>query len=135
MAAYELPTFNLTCGIYTNNLDFSLRAHRLDSICQLRGPQQGPRGGNAFFGDFADVMVVPLLLLPALTDIRDKASTPGHGPDLVEVPVGSGRWYCPQVVDDIGKGFANEHRFATLQKVWADFGPFTNLPSWPAPIP
>jgi hypothetical protein len=63
------------------------------------------------------------LLVPALTDIRgwnDPVSA-----DVVEVPQGSGRFYIVDQVDDYGKGFANEHRFAILEQTTP----------WPQPIP
>jgi hypothetical protein len=62
----------------------------------------------------AGVPIVAMsLLLPALTDVR---ATQGVGgvPDTVEVPAGSGRWYGVAGVDDIGKGYANEHRTACI---------------------
>jgi hypothetical protein len=62
------------------------------------------------------------LLLPKLTDIRP--SWNGQGPDIVEVPDGSLRFYRVFWVDDIGKGFANEHRFAVL----------CYFPSFPQPV-
>lgn len=52
------------------------------------------------------------MLLPKLTDIR--ATWNGLQPDLVEVPKGSKRFYGVVFVDDIGKGFANEHRLALI---------------------
>lgn len=69
------------------------------------------------------VFTAETLLLPPLVDVRD-GSCPS-GPDVVEVPAGSGRFYDVATVDDIGKGFANEHRAAVLTK----HGP------WPQPIP
>jgi hypothetical protein len=76
----------------------------------------------------------PALLLPPLTDIRDNSC--GTRSDVVECPADTRRWYNVSAVDDIGKGFDNEHRVATLQKGgwfgdWVTFG-FT---PWPAPIP
>jgi hypothetical protein len=65
----------------------------------------------------------PVLLLPPHTDIRDPFTA--SGADYVEVPSGSGRWYRVYYVDDIGKGFGNEHRAAMLVKQTI----------WPAPIP
>lgn len=56
---------------------------------------------------------VPMeLLLPARTDIR--ASWNGAVSDLVEVPSGSKRFYTVAWVDDVGRGFANEYRLATM---------------------
>jgi hypothetical protein len=48
--------------------------------------------------------------------------------DLVEVPAGTGRFYRVQWVDDLGKGFDNEHRFALLLQT-NTFSP------WPIPMP
>lgn len=63
------------------------------------------------------------LLVPKTTDIRDVFSATGA--DIVEVPVGSGLFYAVQYVDEIGRGFANEHRVAEI---------FKNGPS-PTPFP
>lgn len=66
-------------------------------------------GGTGFIG-------VPLftmtLLVPADTDIRDRLSPDGS--DTIECPAGSGRYYEAVYVDDLGKGFANEHRGVLL---------------------
>ena len=71
------------------------------------------------------------LLLPALTDIRSVVTFPGGGGskcDIVECPLGSGRFYLVISVDDVGKGFGNEFRCAAIQA--------TNLYGvWPTPIP
>lgn len=79
-----------------------------------------------------------LLAVPKGSDIRglDGLSLL----DLVEVPALSGRYYFVTGVDDIGKGFANEYRAATLVKINAYiFGFFPNpwnCPmSWPVPYP
>lgn len=63
------------------------------------------------------------VLLPRATDIRDNKAP--AGPDLAECPVGSGRFYDVVFVDDIGAGFANEHRFAQLR----------GIATWPLPYP
>ncbi len=82
--------------------------------------------------------IVPIdttILLPALTDIRD-----GYGaaltPDVVECPSGSGRWYVVFGVDDFGKGFPNEHRYALVNKIgqWIGGTTYAGL-FWPTPIP
>lgn len=74
-------------------------------------------------GSIGVVFVSPVLLLPAGTDVRDASC--GLGPDRVEAPAGTGRFYDAVYVDDIGKGFANEHRAVVLVKA----------ATWPAPIP
>lgn len=131
--SFSVPTFNLTCGIHTvtppSNYDL-----RLQSACNLAMGKRTawPFGGSAI--DSANVGFTAQLLLPALTDVRD--SSGGHVADVVEVPIGSGRFYQVQMVDDVGKGFPNEYRFATLAKIWAfgDWIPY-NVPNWPIPIP
>lgn len=66
------------------------------------------------------------LLLPPSTDVR---AIPQSGQRTVaEVPAGSGRFYEVQDVDDIGKGFPNEHRAATLLAT-SSYG------FWPLPYP
>ena len=74
-------------------------------------------------GDPGEDTAVNYLLVTALTDIRDNIS-PG-GPDVVELPAGTLRYYYVKQVDDVGKGFANEFRVAVIAK----------LTPWPAPIP
>jgi len=133
---FRLPDFPLLCDVYTNPTgDFFTKVLRLSGIkCQLRGPQQGPRPGNAFFGDFMDVSYVQLLLIPPLTDIRGRAQVGANLVDILEVPSGSNRWYVPQVVDDIAKGFPNEHRFCTLSMLFPN-PQIVNCPPWPVPLP
>jgi len=117
---YEQPTFNLTCNLKTGPLH---TVTRLSPICNLAW---GRRVNVASTGGTSEIgvpLVTVTLLLPALTDIRGPQSS--GGPDLVEVPAGSGRTYLVAMVDDIGKGFANEHRAAVLQQ--------TGI--WPTPIP
>jgi hypothetical protein len=121
--SYTLPTFNLSVNIW-----------RYPSYPGV--PTLTAMGNLAYSRRTASDLVGPLpvtptycyarvmsLLLPRLTDIRDAASEADG--DLVEVPAGSGRVYQVTYVDDIGKGFANEHRIALLYK----------YPLWPAPIP
>jgi hypothetical protein len=64
------------------------------------------------YGEDGPANIAMQLLLPAGTDIRGPASSTGA--DSVEVPSGSGRWYGVFFVDDIAKGFSNEHRLALL---------------------
>jgi hypothetical protein len=72
------------------------------------------------------------LLLPKLTDVR--AAYNGLQPDIVEVPAGSKRFYGVVGVDDIGKGFSNEHRIAWLSYVFAGNTTLAGGP-FPAPVP
>lgn len=99
--AYRLPNFNLEVGIW----------HPPIAVPPPVGPAAIETVGNLSPGRRVSMLAVASamemwLLLPPLTDIRRLG--------YVQVPLGSGRWYQVQVVDDIGKGFANEHRFAII---------------------
>lgn len=127
---YVVPTFNLLCNVKGNAGTLvapipPVAPYRLTGqICALvwgRRVNVASTGGTTFVG-------VPLqtisLLLPARTDIRGPACTIGE--DCVECPAGSGRWYCVYAMDDIGRGWPNEHRCAVMMAI----------PSfWPDPVP
>jgi hypothetical protein len=121
---YTLPVFNLLCNIDVN------------AFGGVPGPQPGPfrislcpcnlawgrrvtamsTGGT---GDAGVIVVTTQLLLPPLTDVRGPQDTVAA--DEVEVPAGSGRVYRVVAVDDIGKGFGNEHRVAVLYALGGDW--------------
>jgi hypothetical protein len=130
--AFVLPNFNLTCNIHS--VVAGVHTFRLGSPCNLAlGRRTGLILGAGVQDNGFDALT-PSLLLPALTDIRD--SSCGGEMDIVEVPAGTGRWYLVAGVDDIGKGFANEHRVATLFKTWGFPGNGSGLTApWPTPIP
>lgn len=133
--AFTLPDFNLVCDVYAMpGGTWSTRALRTAGVaCNLalgRRVQQ-------MTVDFPDSILgaaAPSLLLPPLTDVRDYAC--GGTADMVEVPSGSGRWYQVALVDDIGKGFANEHRIAWIYKAAQAYSAtrYSGL-VWPSPIP
>ncbi len=124
---YRLPTFNLFCNITTCNVPnvpgIPTGPFRLTGqACQLtygRRVNVASTGGTSTPGVMASSMS---LLLPPLTDVRGPQDTVSF--DMVEVPAGSGRWYQVEAVDDIGKGFSNEHRSASI---------FALAGSWVAP--
>lgn len=124
---YTLPNFNLLCNIFTVQ-DFTAPP-RVVSPCNLAFgrrtamPTVGPDPVDTYGQGQGSIC----LLLPALTDIRDIANN--TGPDGVECPAGSGRLYFVVAWDDIGKGFANEHRCAILTKY------YTVAQPWPTPSP
>lgn len=126
---FRLPTFNILCNVFPmtvpNVPSVPINPPRLaDQMCQLT---YGRRVNVASTGG-TDEAGVPLqamnLLLPPGTDIRGPQDTVSA--DMVEVPSGSGRWYWVYFVDDIGRGFSNEHRTA---------GIFALAGSWAAPYP
>lgn len=123
---YQLPVFNLTCNIWTGippTPDVSLPAGppRLALVpCALvygRRVNVASTGGTGSAG-------IPLqcmnLLLNALADIRGPQDDTCN--DLVECPAASGRFYWVSFVDDIGKGYANEHRTAGLLAIVGGWG-------------
>lgn len=124
--AFRLPTFNVTVNIWrstnshTNPPDVvtvgNLSPGRLVSVS----------GTNPFLVAPGSIVAFMLLRLPPLTDIEDGILSGTLSPDQVEVPAGSGRFYRSVYVDDIAKGFANEHRFAYVVK--------GSIP-WPVPYP
>ncbi len=133
---FTVPDFNLTCEIFAGPYD--LRVLRLSAVpCNLAmgrrvqvnfhgtdGPNYGPATSS--------------LLVPAGTDVRDNAQLVGGGApyDIIEVPSGSGRWYYVTGVDDVGKGFPNEYRFVSMDKLSSNAGlaQTTGL-FWPVPMP
>lgn len=122
---FRLPTFNLMVGIWRGSTPHTsppdviamgnLSPGRIVAVAQQ----------NAVLATPGAILGWMYLRLPALTDIRD-GILGATSLDQVEVPLGSGRFYRAVYVDDIGKGFANEHRYAYLCK---------GSDPWPEPIP
>lgn len=130
--AFSLPTFNITVNIHT--VAGGANVFRLSSPANLALGRRiaQPAAAGEQTGGLAGL--TPTLLFPAGTDVRD--SSCGGEMDIIEAPAGSGRWYLATLVDDIGKGFPNEHRFATLYKTWGFPGNGSGLTlPWPTPIP
>jgi hypothetical protein len=126
--AYTLPTFNLGVNVWhyphfpgggppdlvtTGNLAYGRRV-------------MSPSGTT--FGDDYPMMGAATLLLPPLTDIRLFPINDAVQSSIIECPAGTGRYYTTLFVEDIGKGFANEHR-AVIMFQTATFG------LWPVPMP
>lgn len=114
--AYVLPNFNLTCNVWSG-FDPSAPSPpvgppRLAAIpCALvlgRRVNVASTGGTGAPGIPLQAMNV---LFPALTDVRGPQDVTAA--DALEVPAGSGRFYGVYFVDDIGKGYTNEHRTAS----------------------
>jgi len=110
--AYVLPTFNLVVNIWHPVV--VIPPPGVPNIVTVGNLTPGRRWqwGSAFG------MGRMYLLLPPLTDVRVGG--------VAEVPGGSTRWYKVFWVDDIGKGFANEHRYAILD---------ADVANWPIPYP
>jgi hypothetical protein len=122
--AFVLPTFNILVDIYGAGLPPPAGPPRATAVpAQLRAPA----ANNIVIVSVASANSAMVLLIAPLTDIRDGFNAPINSSDWIEAPAGTGRFYRVVFVDDIGKGFPNEHRFAILQKVLA-------VP-WPTRIP
>lgn len=93
----------------------NLGVSRLDTPCQLRGPQKVWAGE-----DSANFWVAVVeVLFPKATDLRDWFSYDGvalTGADLIEVPLGSAIYYTIVAVYDTAKGFGNEYRVGMAYK-------------------
>lgn len=124
--AFVVPQMPLLCDIFDNAAGPPGPARLANVPCNLTGGKRTLLSESAnstdevYFGQMT-------LLLPALTDARG-FETGGAGPDWIECPSGSGRIYLCLRVDDFGKGFANEHRFANIT-------PIPDIYPWPIPIP
>jgi hypothetical protein len=123
--SFSPPVFNLQAQLYTGG-DFSLPPRAVVG-CNLafgRRVTFPPGSSESSLGQAMDMQ----LLLPAGTDIRGLLNA--DGPDGVQCPPDSGRYYVVDFVDDAGKGFSNEHRVALLaQSLGVGDAP------WPTPIP
>ncbi len=68
-----------------------------------------------YYGIYSWLPCRGICLFPKGTDIRCQLNALHSGEnDLLEIPATSGRYYNVQFVDDLGKGFGTEHRFAAL---------------------
>lgn len=108
---FVLPAFNLAVNIWRAGAIPPVGAPAVVTFGNLSPGKTISEG----LGALGHVM---WLRLPRFTDIRRF--------DIVEVPAASGRFYKVFEVDDIGKGFPNEHRFALIQ---------TDYSGWPQPYP
>jgi len=120
--AYVIPQMPLLCAIWSQGDTPGVDPPReFDVPCNLGW---GRRVLNAALTyPSTGVCVHAQLLLLAGTDIRGYLNSGTY--DQVEVPQGSGRFYYVSQVDDIGKGFPNEHRFALI----------STSGNWPEPYP
>lgn len=144
--AFRVPAMPLTCNIWRQGNPYG-NPPDVVSRCNLsmgRRVQQfvypattDPSPTNPAF-EFLSLELG--LLLPKGTDIRPAELFGIIVGDMVEVPAGTGRWYWVTAVDDVGKGFANEYRFAVVTQLTAQWlgkigSNWGSPPPWPAPIP
>lgn len=125
---FSLPTFNLTVNAWRSIHNPLVDPPDTVEDCNLAWGRRASVPASGGTSTVGVVFTAMTLLLPPLSDVRDGLQ-PGTGADVVEVPAGSGRFYDVLLVDDIGKGFPNEHRCAVVLK--------SVLPGlqWPTPYP
>lgn len=125
--SYSIPQMPLLFAVWSNADDPTTDPPRdFDIPCNLGWGRRGLSSSPGFVGS-GTAPALAQLLVPAGTDIRGMANQAATDPDWVEVPQGSGRYYIVWQVDDIGKGFPNEHRFGLIS-------PLTAI-GWPVPYP
>lgn len=119
--AFSVPEMPLTVGVYSANEDGKAGIRLFTPGNLALGKRVSTQFWNWSYTGEAGVFAV--LLCPKGTDIRDVFSAPFA--DYLEIPTGTGRWYIVDLVDDMGKGFDNEHRAVWCHKALI----------WPAPVP
>lgn len=126
---YVIPQFNLFCQLWdypaytlVPPVPPAADPREVNVPCALVYGRRVNVAAALGYGEFGYPTFLMNLLLPAGTDIRGPQNRTG-GPDLVEVPQGSGRYYVVYGVDDIGKGWPNEHRTAAIQSLAFTWSP------------
>ena len=129
MAGFRVPTFPLRVNVWRNTtgvlgsdtMAAPVLAGAPANLAYGERVQVMSTGGTGAVGVPSQVMN---LLLTAGSDVRASQNTgmvadavTGIKGDYVEAPADSGRWYVITFVDDVGKGFANEHRTASLLQI------------------
>lgn len=112
--AFRLPTFNLRVNIWHPGtpVTFPPDVEAFANLTPGRRTIQVPLGSSQ---TPVEVALLMESLLPALTDVRNPTVGPTYG--HMEIPSGSGRMYFVLAVDDVAKGFPNEHRIAIVVMV------------------
>jgi hypothetical protein len=118
--AFRVPNFNLTCNVWHAQLLPPVGPPDIAALpCQLAADHiiEQP------IGVIANTVIHGMFIrVAARTDLRGRSST--TGPDTIECPAGTGRYYSAAVVDDVARGFPNEYRSA-----------FVTQYQFPTPIP
>ena len=136
--AYVVPAMPLFTQVW-HNYDPAVSAYAspdANTPCNL---SPGKRTFNSFIAPattFMSITCYPFpmeLLVPALSDYRPTSA--GVLPDVIECPKNSLRFYVVAYVDDIGKGFANEHRLVMMYRFLQDAVFIDGTFPVPVPLP
>lgn len=120
--SHKLPAMPLTCNVWHNGNTNPASPDISGLKCQLYVTAHLAVLAGALTSHPASCQ---FLYLPKGTDVRGADTEPG--PDIVQCPAGTNRWYQVTWVDDVAKGFANEFRVALIFKV---FPPWTGGSPW-----
>lgn len=123
--SFTVPTFNITVNLWRSTSDPDVDPPDVITTANLAW---GRRVGATTAVWTIDTTWLPnamVLLMPSHTDVRSDEKSGAGKSDTAEAPAGTGRMYRVTFVDDIGRGFANEHRAAVI----------IAMPPWPEPYP
>lgn len=116
--AFVIPEFPLLCNIWDGGGSFPPLTipmgppRETDIECNLAWGKRVNVVSSGGTGQQGVPIAAMTLLLPLGTTIHGPEWT--NGPDVVEVPKGSGRWYWVAMQDLIGAGFSNAHQGAMI---------------------
>lgn len=124
--AFMLPTFAIDSSVW-HAYDPAVSTYSAPDIDKLKGNlTPGKRVMQHYVNVFSNELGLFLYtfqmeyLTEKLADVRPAIYSPAALVDLIECPRASGRMYMVSYVDDIGKGFANEHRLVTMFRLAQD---------------
>jgi hypothetical protein len=138
--AFNGPTFNIECGIWRLPSLTTAPPDRV-SVCNLSLGKRMDANQMIALLFLGGILPGQDLLLPAGTDIAGYGSVSLSPPfsDVVECPLGSGRFYVVVGVVDVGSGFGNAYRMAYVmqntQLAILETGNPWGAPAWPVPTP
>lgn len=114
----RVPNFNVLCNVWFGGIlpVPGGPPNIANQPCQIKP-------GEFTFG--TNVSPFMYILFPAGTNVHFNRPGLGGGPDLFELPPGSGMWYQAVYGNDVGFGFPNVYRFMHVQ----------SIPPFPAVLP
>jgi hypothetical protein len=120
---FIVPQMPLKANVWSTPTSPPVGAPRIANLdCNLAWGRRVGVPSTGGTGALGVVLMTMTLLVPKGTDLRSDPDR-GVAADLVEVPAGTARYYWVAFVDDLGRGFPNEHRGAIL------------VPVFPRPVP
>lgn len=131
--AFSLPVFNLSAKLWRYPAVVA-DPPTVEFLCNLAvGRRFIPEGSSTLF--FASAISgVQQLLCPKGQDITGIFNDSDHPyQDCVEVPADSGNFYLVTIVVDVGRGFDNEYRLATIAQLNVSVSSISGNP-WEAPL-